>query len=248
LVVLRKEGESNNKLTNKIKEISSVVSSVLPEVMVNDITQKMGMNRKTAHTYTKEFQENYGQVRDVIIVEATWLGYFEPYSTKQINSFVYEMMKKTGQGKLAEENGLLPFDVLVLDAKRTFCEKIMSLVRFSYTEEPKEDLKKKIRHVYDLHQLLSEDEISIFFESDAFDKMLLKVANDDVASFKNNNLWLQYPPQNALIFAEIDSLWGELRITYSGSFKSLVFGDFPNDELVLQTLKKIKNRLSYVEW
>jgi hypothetical protein len=248
LVVLRREGESNNKLSNKIKEIGRVVATEMPEVEMNDITQKMGMNRKTAHIYNKEFQGNFGQVRDVIIIEATWLGYFEPYSTKQINSFVFEMMQKTGQENLAEEYGLLPFNVLVLDSTRTFCEKIMSLVRFSYTEEPINDLKKKIRHVYDLHQLLLGNEIESFFESDAFDKMLLKVANDDVVSFKNNNLWLQYPPQNALIFAEIDSLWGELRITYSGSFKSLVFGDFPNDELVLQTLKKINNRLSSVEW
>jgi predicted nucleotidyltransferase component of viral defense system len=31
LVVLRREGESNNKLTNKIKAISKVVSAVLPK-------------------------------------------------------------------------------------------------------------------------------------------------------------------------------------------------------------------------
>jgi hypothetical protein len=248
LVVLRKDGESNSKLTNKIKEISSVVSSVLPEVIVNDVTQKMGMNRKTAHTYAKEFQENYGQVRDVIIVEATWLGYFEPYSTKKINSFIYKMMKDLGQEKLAEENGLLPFEVLVLDSTRTFCEKIMSLVRFSYTENAIDDLHKKIRHVYDLHQLLLDREIEVFFESDAFDEMLLKVANDDVASFKNNNSWLQYSPQNAIIFAEIDPLWNDLKTTYNGPFRNLVFGSLPNDEQVLLTLKRIKNRLDSVEW
>lgn len=34
LVVLRREGESNNKLTTKIRQISGVVSSVLPEVEI----------------------------------------------------------------------------------------------------------------------------------------------------------------------------------------------------------------------
>ena len=76
LVVLRREGESNNRLTTKIKTISDVVNSVLPEINIEGLTQKMGMNRKTAHSYNKEFKGNYGQVRDVIVVEATWLGYY----------------------------------------------------------------------------------------------------------------------------------------------------------------------------
>ena len=41
----------------------------------------MGMNRKTAHPLQKEFKGDYGQVRDVIILESTWLGYYEPYTT-----------------------------------------------------------------------------------------------------------------------------------------------------------------------
>jgi predicted nucleotidyltransferase component of viral defense system len=71
LVVLRREGESNNRLTTKIRTISDVVSAVLPEVNIEGLTQKRGMNRKTAHVYNKEFQGDYGQVRDVIVVEAT---------------------------------------------------------------------------------------------------------------------------------------------------------------------------------
>jgi len=96
LVVLRREGESNNRLTTKIKTIGEVVSSVLPEVQVDGLTQKRGMNRKTAHAYNKEFQGNYGQVRDVIVVEATWLGYYEPCTTKKLNSLVGEMMQNNG--------------------------------------------------------------------------------------------------------------------------------------------------------
>lgn len=143
LIVLRREGESNTRLTTKIRQISAVVNAALPEVEIAGITQKMGMNRKTAHTYSKEFQGEYAQIRDVIIVEATWLGYYEPYTIKTVNSFVYEMMVKTGQEILAVENDLLPFEVMALEPVRTVCEKIMSLVRFSYSEEPLEELKKK---------------------------------------------------------------------------------------------------------
>src|SRR5665647_1821858 len=40
LVVLRREGESNNRLTTKIRTISDVVSAVLPEVNIEGLTQK----------------------------------------------------------------------------------------------------------------------------------------------------------------------------------------------------------------
>ena len=124
LVVLRREGESNNKLTNKIRKISYAVSSALPEIKIAGLTHKMGMNRKTAHSYNKEFKGDYGQIRDAIVVEATWLGYFEPYTTKSICSFVGEMMMNNEQSEIAKEQDLLPFNVVVLEPSRTICEKI----------------------------------------------------------------------------------------------------------------------------
>jgi len=248
LVVIRRDGESNNQLTNKLKKISNVVSGVLPEVQIKEVTRKMGMNRKTAHTYTKEFDEDYGQIRDVIIVESSWLGYFEPHTTKNASSFIYEMMQNNKQQSLAEENGLLPFEVLVLEPKRTLCEKIMSLVRFSYTENAMEDLNKKVRHTYDLYQLLKEKELLDFFQSKEFDEMLLKVANDDVVSYKSNNQWLKHHPNKSKLFAELETVWKELKGTYNSNFKNLVFGVLPNDEKIYKSLVLIKNRLSAIEW
>ncbi len=249
LVVLRREGESNNKLTNKIKEISKVVAAVLSEVQIPGLTQKMGMNRKTAHTYVKEFKGNYGSVREVIIVEATWLGYFEPYTTKKISSFVGSMMLNNGQQDIAEANGLLPFEVLVLEPTRTLCEKIMSLVRFSYGENPIDDLKKKVRHTYDLHQLLQQKEFSDFFDSYVFEKLLLKVANDDVESYRNSNEWLIHHPKDALLFRELEEVWAALKVVYNGDFKNLVYSsNLPNEADVLATLNRIKERLTTIKW
>ncbi|MGY6521962.1 MAG: nucleotidyl transferase AbiEii/AbiGii toxin family protein [Mongoliitalea sp.] len=248
LVVLRREGESNNRLTTKIRRISDVVNAILPEVTIEGITHKMGMNRKTAHSYNKEFKGDYGQVRPEIAVEATWLGYFEPYTTRSIISFVGQMMLDNKQSEIAKENGLLPFDLLALEPTRTTCEKIMSLVRFSYSENPVDDLKKKIRHTYDLHQLLKQEEFLKFFQSTAFDEMLLKVANDDVASFKNNNQWLVYHPNESLIFKDLENVWDELKTIYNGDFKNLVYGELPKEEAILETLKMIQERLKAISW
>lgn len=149
---------------------------------------------------------------------------------------------------MAKEKGLLPFDVLVLEPIRTLCEKIMSLVRFSYGKDPLEDLQKKIRHTYDLHQLLQQEEYFTFFKSLDFDEMLLKVANDDVVSFKNNNGWLENHPSKAIIFGNLEIMWNDLRSTYNGAFKNLVYGVLPNDADVLFTLKTVKERLATIDW
>mgnify|MGYP000571973783 CR=1 FL=1 len=248
LVVLRREGESNNKLTTKIKTISNVVSNVLPEIEIAGLTHKMGMNRKTAHSYNKEFKGEYGQVRDAIVVEATWLGYFEPYTTKSICSFVGEMMINNEQSGIAKEQDLLPFNVLVLEPSRTICEKIMSLVRFSYGENPITDLKNKIRHEYDLNELHSVEELLIVFKSEEYDILLLKVAQDDVVSFKNNNEWLRTHPVNSLIFKSPEKVWSDLKIVYESDFKNLVYGTFPNELELLNTLILIQKRIESIDW
>ena len=159
LVVLRNESETGNQLKKKIKSISKCVANKLPETEIEGITNKVGKIRKTAHSYPQIFQGHFGQVRDVIIVESTWLGHFEPYTTSKVNSLIYEMMLQNKQQTLIDEYEMNPFEVLVLNPTRTLCEKIMSLVRFSQTENPIDDLRNKIRHTYDIHLMLKDNNI-----------------------------------------------------------------------------------------
>ena len=184
----------------------------------------------------------------MIYLETSWLGNYEPHSKISMHSYIYEMMVNSGQQKLAEEYSLLPFDILVLDATRTLCEKIMSLVRFSYVEKPIDQLKSKIRHTYDIHQLLKNKALQEFFTSKDFDKMILKVGNDDVEGYVNNNEWLFHHPVKSLIFIELDKTWKELIGTYNGSFRNLVFGAFPTESEIFKTLKQVKKRLESVSW
>jgi hypothetical protein len=248
LVVLRNESETGNQLKNKIKKISKCVSNVLPEIDVDGITNKVGMIRKTAHQYPRIFKGHFGQVRDIIIVESTWLGHFEPYTTADVSSFVYEMMLQNNQQQLIDEYEMNSFEVLVLNPKRTLCEKIMSLVRFSQTHDPIGDLRNKIRHIYDIHLLLKDDNLQSFFNSGEFETMLLRVANDDIVSFKNNNKWLANHPMTAIIFSDTAETWNKIKSVYTDSFSELVFGEFPLETDILNTLTAVADKLKNVEW
>ncbi len=248
LVVLKSELESGTKLKNKIKLISESLKEIMPEVEAKGITNKMGMIRKTAHSYPKTFEGKFGQVRDTIILESTWLGSFEPYTSAFAESFISEMMRSKNQLNLIEEYNLQPFQVQVLRKERTLCEKIMSLMRFSFTENPIKDLNNKIRHIYDMHQMLLEEEISKFFDSNEFDIFLINVAKDDLVSFKNNNGWLSNHPSKAIVYSDVNSTWNKLNNTYKTIFNELVYGELPSEEEVLKTLFRISKRLEKIKW
>lgn len=248
IVLLKQENESSNQLKNKLKKITKVVEAQIPEIEIPGITNKKGMIRKTAHNYPKVFEGLFGQIRDNLIIEATWLGSFEPYEKGKVSSLIYEMMIEKNQERIAEEYNLKPFEVNVLSPKRTFCEKIMSLVRFSHTQNPIVDLNNKIRHIYDLNQLLKNKEIYDFFNTKEFDNLLLIVANDDKLSFKTGNEWLKIHPSEAIIFKEIDDTWDKLKTTYSSTFSKLVYGELPKETEIKETLEIINNRMKEMKW
>ena len=248
LTVLRKDGESDAQMKIKIRELGKVLTAQLPEVEIGGVTNKKGNIRKTAHTYEKEFQGAYGQIRDVIVLEITWLGNFEPYESKFVRTYISEMMESTDQGAFIDQYGLRPFEVKVLHPRRTLCEKIMSLVRFSYSDDAINDLKKKIRHVYDIHQLLQNKKLNSFFQSGDFEEMLIKVAEDDKTSYKSNNQWLKNHPKDAMIFKDLEDIWNGLSETYNGDFKNLVHGDLPNFLDVLATMKMVKEKIGSIGW
>lgn len=248
MVVLRNERETDNQLKKKIRAISKVVERVIPEIEVEGLTNKMGNIRKTVHQYNKLFEGDFGQIREHVVVEATWLGDFQPFSNMEISSYIYEMMKFKGQDELIEQYNMAPFSIQVLDKRRTFCEKIMSLVRFSRSDEAIYDLRNKIRHVYDIHQMLKDEEIQQFFESSRIDNMLIKVGNDDMIGYKNNNDWIPEHPSTAIIFDKPQETWEHLSSTYKGDFKDLVTGELPPECELIESLNQIAVRLRKIEW
>ena len=248
LVMVRNDGDGTSKMEKKVKLPSKVIESVLPELTVDGLTHKMGMLRKTVHQYNKQFKGEFGQVREFLVLEVSYLGRYEPYHEQEINSYIGEMMLEVEQKDLAKEYGMLPFAVQVMHMSRTICEKIMSLVRFSYGDNPIQQLKDKIRHTYDINQLLKLDEMKLFIHSVDFETMLNNVGEDDKLSFKKDNKWLENHPKDAILFSDTESIWSKIKNTYSNDFGKLVYGSLPEEEEVLKTLKMLSKRLKDIVW
>ncbi len=248
MVVIRNEGETDSKLKEKIRKISKIVETIMPEIEIEGLTNKRGNIRKTAHRYDNIFNGDFGQIREHIILEVTWLGSSEPYTEETVSCYVAEMMHNKGQDSLIKKYNMYPFNLQVLSKERTLCEKIMSLVRFSRQGDPYINLANKIRHIYDIHMMLRNGEVKTFFEGIEFNQMLLKVGQDDMISYKNNNEWLPEHPLKAIIFEKPEETWNNIKTSYQTTFKDLVIGGIPNEADLIETLKKVAEQLETVEW
>lgn len=73
--------------------------------------------------------------------------------------------------------------------------------------------------------------------------------NKDIRVFLNsNNIWLGNHPSSAIIFSKTRDVWTKINQTYLSVFRDLVFGEFPDEGEILDSLLKISDRLKDIEW
>jgi predicted nucleotidyltransferase component of viral defense system len=248
LVILNKPEDTGGQLKKKLKAVSEVIGSVLKEIDVDGITNKKGQVRKIAYEYDRICTGEFGQIRDKIILESSIFGFYEPSSDEFVSSFIADMIKESGLDYLLDKYEMHPFKVRVLSKLRTFCEKIMSLVKFSHTENAYEDLSNKIRHFYDLHNMLKDEEVLTFLEGDDFDDMLIRVGKDDKDKYKNNAEWIDIHPSESIVFSDVEDCWGKISGSYKTSFSEMVYGELPQEKIIIESLKKISKRINRVDW
>ena len=250
LVVVKSANDNGTALKKRLKEVTNIIdNSILENVIDSPNDKKLGTLRKISYSFPKVGVKGvYGQVRENIVLEVSHLGNFEPNEVKPICSLIATFIKETNNKDLITKFGLEDFEVRTLAIERTFCEKIISLVRFSYSENPLEDLSSKVRHTYDLHLLMKEPTVLSFVNSSQFDSMLLQVGIDDDKAIPNDKDWLFVHPKEALIFRETTTVWETLKKIYLTDFNELVTGKLPKENDVLETLLFLSNRVEKIEW
>jgi len=250
LVIVKNNEDTGNELKRKLKAVTDIIDNSILEVVVNDPnSKKRGSLRKIVYSYPKVgVKGNYEQVRENITLEVSHLGNFEPNTTKSICSLIAEYIEITPNLDLIKQFELESFEVKALSIERTFCEKIISLVRFSYSENPLDDLSQKVRHTYDLHQLLQLETVQEFVNSKQFEAMLLQVGKDDDKAIPNDKDWLYIHPKEALLFKDTVTVWNELKKTYVTTFKELVTGSLPNENEILKSLLFLSKRVGEIGW
>lgn len=159
-----------------------------------------------------------------------------PYERKLVKSFITEVFERQRLQDVIEKYDMAPFELNVLDKRRTMCEKIVSLLRFSFTENPIEGLSSKIRHFYDLHFMCQDDECRKYLR-DEFPSNLIELIAHDKAEFDRPPLWKEADITTSVLFTSFDETWQKLAATYKSELGRLTYGELPSPEEIATSVK-----------
>lgn len=109
-----------------------------------------------------------GNTNNKLIVEINSFTNPFPFQRLTILSIVFDFLMQTSNEKYIEQYNLQPFELNVLSKEQTLLEKMVSLIRFSFKENPVEGITEKIKHFYDLYYLIQLPECNEFVASGSF--------------------------------------------------------------------------------
>lgn len=236
------ENLSGNALKTKIRTVEKYITGDLTEITLPGITSKGSMFRKSLFEYSSVLSGKIDAfIPRRIIVEINAFANPYPFLKQEITSFVSEFLVTTERSDLVEQYSLQPFSLHVLDKRRTLAEKLVSLIRFSFSEDATKALASKIRHFYDLYYLAKDKECAEYLQSDSFKSDFAELLLHDQKAFDDPVGWQSMKVEDSPLVTTFDELWRSLRSTYQQELTALSFTPLPNEASVAESFKQIRN-------
>lgn len=183
--------------------------------------------RKTYHLYPSVLEDDTldsGFLGNHVIVEINTYGNPFPFIKLPVKSFIAEMMYRRGLSSLIEELDMEPFELNVLDKRQTLCEKIVSLLRFSFEENAVARLASKIRHFYDIHFLLSDYECKEYLNT-RLKADLRTLVEHDKREFDRPPLWRTSSILDSPLLVDFENVWRKISPVYLSEVGALTYGN-----------------------
>ena len=245
VAVILTPGTSGNKIKTLIRTVEKEIATDLTEKEVNGVTSKGSRFRKAVYEFPVTLtQKQKSAVPESIIVEINSFANPFPYHKVAIQSMISEYLQSQGQDELVKKYDLEAFEVNVLDKEQTLIEKLVSLIRFSFDENPIESISSKIRHFYDLYYLLQDEVCNKYVNSDEFKAQFRKVLAHDQQQFDEPTGWNKKRMKDSPLIKDFDSIWEKLKTTYKNELSMLAYSEIPNEKEVVQKFKELINILT----
>jgi len=242
-IALLDEKLTGNALKTKIRKVEKTITADLTEIEEPGVTRKGSVYRKSLFQYPSNTNSRLvNNVQKRIIVEINSFANPYPFVQQEITSFIAEFLIATNQAEAIQEYGLQNFTLNILDKRRTMLEKLVSLIRFSFSENPSRELANKIRHFYDLYYLAKDEECAEYLQSSDFQKDLSELLIYDQQEFDEPEDWQIKALEDSPLITDFPNLWTNLRSTYQNELTPLAFLEIPNEKLIeesfMKTIKK----------
>ncbi len=239
------DNESGNKIKSMLKRVEKGIVGELTEIQVEGITGKYSKYRKTVYEYPQIIEgQDFGQTTDKLLLEINSFTNPIPYSKMYVQSYAKDFLDSLNDTETIEKYNLEAVSLNVLSIERTFVEKLMNLVRLSYREDNIDQLKSKVRHLYDLHLLLLHPKIQELLTSKSeLSKVIELIKVDDSNNHEFKGDWIGNRLQDSPLFKDNLDTNSAIESTYNIDFKGLVFNELPKFELVSSSISKIEDIL-----
>lgn len=233
------DGLSNNQQKKLVLHLGKDTTLDLTETEQFGKAIKNSRFRKTTHLYNSVIYDSDSRLDFLgnhVIVEINTYGNPYPFVLLPVKSFITEMMEQRGLYDLIDELDMAPFTLNVLDKRRTMCEKIVSLLRFSFEDDPVKGLISKVRHFYDLHFLSQDSECREYLASE-FGKDLIVLITHDKAEFDRPPKWRDAELLTSPLFTDFAWMWDKIAPVYLSEVGSLTFGELPPADVIASSME-----------
>lgn len=238
---------SGNQLKTLIKRLAKSMTSGLEEITMDGVTSKGSRYYKAVYRYDanptftntaslKVEPMKIGQ----LMVEINSFANPYPYVSCKIGSFLGMFLRDIGRVDLVKQYELDDFSLNVLDKNRTLAEKLVSLIRFSLSDNYKFDLPSKIRHFYDLHYLLLEEECRLYLQSTSFKQDFSNLLQHDREEFEKPYGWRDKNIGDSVLFLDFARFWDSMLLpVYNRELKNIAYKEVPTPKEVATSIRKI---------
>lgn len=239
---------SGNQLKNLIRRTSKNMTAGLEELVIPGLTSKGSHYHKAFYTYPQAIDVSQtGAIKaGQLLVEINSFANPYPFEQRTLSSFLTDFLQLSGNGHLIEEYGMQSFKVNVLDRRRTLAEKLVSLIRCSLADLYIPQLTAKIRHFYDLHHLLQDDECSTYLYSGAFTDDFASLLDHDRQSFDKPEGWQIRRLEDSPLMTDLPQVWNDLRNVYLSELPDLAYRPVPEPAVIEDSIRKLMDVLHSV--
>lgn len=246
IAVIDSASFTGNQLKTLIKKVAKEMTAGLQEILVDGVTSKGSHFYKAVYAYPNVLGQTPKSAVSSgnLLVEINTFANPYPFETKQIRSFITDFLEQTNNQHLISQYSINPFSVNVLDKRRTMIEKLVSLIRFSFSENPSLAISSKIRHFYDLYFLANDDDCSKYLQSTDFNDDFAELYIHDQQTFNDPGGWQDKVINQSALLNDFPALWNKMRETYRNELSQLAFSPIPDEKDVAQTFLNTINYLN----
>ena len=240
IAITRDESRKDNQTKSLISRIAHSMAAGLEEKEMPD-TRKYSKYRKVYYSYPQlEGIGGVGSIKPGLIqLEIVSFSNPYPFLGKKIGSLLRDYLIKVNQEDIIEEYGLEPFEVNVLDIKRTATEKVVSLIRRSLADDYPSELRAKIRHFYDLHFIWQDAGCQEYLHSQSFREDFDHLFSEDQARFAEPVGWQNRRLSESPLLTNFSAVWEDLKSVYESELPDLAFQEVPKSDAVFSTVSSL---------